>query len=309
MVIAIGTVVLDRCGTTLPCLEIVPTKNEHLHGFVPDQCNVALILADVINDMDFDGGEELFEHAWPAAKRLAALVRRARAAGVPIIYVNDNFGRWRSDFQKELRHVIDDGTRGAPIAELLRPADEDYFVLKAKHSGFYHTQLDLLIDYLKVKTILLAGFATDICVLFTAADAHMRDLHIIVPRDCSAAGTIEDHERTIEHIGRVLQVSTPLADEIDFGELLTQPQPGNGTAAAASPRSSNGGAMPSRNVGSKRLSTRDSEVPSEWSGREAQDRSKSRTGSGRARSPVDAKHVDAPNRQDNKRGHRTKKAT
>jgi nicotinamidase-related amidase len=198
----------------------MPVKNQQLHGFVPDQCNVALVLADVINDMEFDGGAELFENALPAAKRLVQLVRRTREAGVPVIYVNDNFGKWRSDFRKTLDHVIDDRTRGAPIAELLRPADDDYFVLKAKHSGFYHTQLDLLIEYLDVTTIVLAGFATDICVRFTAADAHMRDLKLIVPPDCSAAGTVKDHEQTIEHIARVLGVQTPSSDEIDFARLL-----------------------------------------------------------------------------------------
>src|SRR3954468_18924959 len=128
----------EPSGTTFPSWQTMPTKNEHLHGFVPDQCNVALVLADVINDMEFEGGEQLFENALPAARHLAKLVDRARGAGVPVIYVNDNFGRWRSDFRQQLRHVIDDETRGAPIAKLLQPRSDDYFVLKAKHSGFYH---------------------------------------------------------------------------------------------------------------------------------------------------------------------------
>ena len=135
----------------------MPGKNQDLHGNVPDRCNVALILIDVINDMEFEGGEALLRNALPAAKRLSQLARRARNAGVPVIYVNDNFGKWRSDFRQQLGHVLEDGVRGEPIAKLLRPDDDDYFVLKAKHSGFYHTQLDLLIDYLQVSTIVLAG--------------------------------------------------------------------------------------------------------------------------------------------------------
>jgi len=198
----------------------MPARNQDLHGNVPDQCNVALILIDVINDMEFESGEALLRNALPAAKKLSQLTHRARNAGVPVIYVNDNFGKWRSDFRQQLGHVLEDGVRGEPIAKLLRPDDDDYFVLKAKHSGFYHTQLDLLIEYLQVSTIVLAGFTTDICVLFTASDAYMRDLEIIVPPDCSAAASMKHHETALEHMSRVLKVKTTLSEEIDFTELL-----------------------------------------------------------------------------------------
>lgn len=197
-----------------------PARNSDLHGNVPDQCSVALILIDVINDMEFENGEALFEYALPAAKKLARLRRRAKEAGVPVIYVNDNFGKWRSDFRQQLGHVLEDGVRGEPIAKLLRPDEEDYFVLKAKHSGFYHTQLDLLIEYLEVRTVILAGFATDMCVLFTASDAYLRDLEIIVPADCSAAASTEHHEGALVHMTRVLHVETTISDELDFAELI-----------------------------------------------------------------------------------------
>lgn len=197
-----------------------PAKNADLHGNVPDQCSVALILIDVINDMEFEDGEQLFHNALPAARRLARLTRRAREAGVPVIYVNDNFGKWRSDFRQQLGHVLEDGVRGEPIAELLKPDANDYFVLKAKHSGFYHTQLDLLIQYLQVRTIVIAGFTTDICVLFTASDAYLRDIDIIVPPDCSAAVSVDHHEYALDHMQRVLHVSALPSAEIDFSELL-----------------------------------------------------------------------------------------
>jgi nicotinamidase-related amidase len=196
------------------------SKNDDLHGNVPDQCSVALVLIDVINDMEFDSGARLLENALPAARRLAELKRRARAAGVPAIYVNDNFGKWRSDFRRQLGHVLEDGVRGEPVAKLLRPEEKDYFVLKAKHSGFYHTQLDLLLEYLRVKTIVLAGFTTDICVLFTASDAYMRDIEIVVPRDCVAAADSEHHERALEHMMRVLDVKTIDSTDLDFSELI-----------------------------------------------------------------------------------------
>jgi nicotinamidase-related amidase len=197
-------------------------KNDDLHGNVPDQCNVALILIDVINDMEFESGAALLANALPAARRLADLRRRAKKAGVPVIYVNDNFGKWRSDVRRQLGHVLEEGVRGQPIAELLKPDEKDYFVLKAKHSGFYHTQLDLLIDYLKVRTLILTGFTTDICVLFTASDAYMRDLELIVARDCVAATRKEDHERALEHMIRVLDVDAIDSTEIDLEALVDE---------------------------------------------------------------------------------------
>lgn len=201
-------------------LEGMPAKNSDLHGNVPDQCAVALIMIDVINDMEFDSGEALFQNALPAARALARLKSRARDAGVPVIYVNDNFGKWRSDLRQQLDHVLDDGVRGEPIGRLLRPDEEDYFVLKAKHSGFYHTQLDLLIDYLQVRTVVLAGFATDMCVLFTASDAYLRDLEILVPPDCSASASVEEHQQALDHMARVLHVNTIPSTDIDFSDLV-----------------------------------------------------------------------------------------
>jgi nicotinamidase-related amidase len=211
----------------------MPAKNDDLHGNVPDQCAVALILIDVINDMEFESGKALLENALPAARNLARLKARAKDAGVPVIYVNDNFGKWRSDFRQQLGHVLEDGVLGEPIAKLLRPDDQDYFVLKAKHSGFYHTQLDLLIDYLQVRTVVLAGFATDMCVLFTASDAYLRDLEIIVPADCSASVSKENHENALEHMSRVLHVKTIPSSEIDFTELLESPADGRHATTSA----------------------------------------------------------------------------
>jgi len=156
------------------------------------------------------------------AKNVRRLKQRARKARVPVIYVNDNFGKWRSDFRQQLGHVLEEGVRGEEVAELLRPDEEDYFVLKAKHSGFYHTQLDLLLEYLDVKTVVLTGFTTDICVLFTAADAYMRDLHIVIPEDCSAAPSVEDHEHALEHMERVLDAQIVMAEDVSFEALLAE---------------------------------------------------------------------------------------
>jgi len=194
----------------------MPAKNQDLHGNAPESCPAALLMIDVINDLDFDGGEKLLEHARPMAQRLAALAQRARKIGIPVIYVNDNFGKWRSDFRQQLEHCLEDGVPGKPIAELLKPDNSDYFVLKPKHSGFFATTLDTLLEYLETKTVIVAGLTTDICVLFTAADAHMRDLYLVVPEDCSAATSPEDHERAIALMRGKLDADTTRSDQLDL---------------------------------------------------------------------------------------------
>src|SRR5204863_7915223 len=187
-----------------------------LHGNAPDNSSVVLLLVDVISDLEFSGGEVLAQHALPAAKNIAALKNRAIRAGIPTIYVNDNFGKWRSDFRTLVSHCIDDDTRGRPIAELLKPRDEDYFVLKPKQSGFYSTTLDLLLKHLGAKTLIMTGFTGDICVLFTAIDAHLRDYSLLLPRDCVVSQDKEENERVLEYMERVLEADIRWSSEIDL---------------------------------------------------------------------------------------------
>jgi nicotinamidase-related amidase len=208
----------------------MPAKNEDLHGNVPDTSNVALLLIDVINDLDFTGGEELLRHALPMAKKLAELKRRAKEAGVPVIYVNDNFGKWQSDFNKILEHCLKDDALGKPVAELLRPEKDDYFVLKPKHSGFFSTTLDILLDYLEAKTLVLTGLTGDICVLFTAHDAYMRDFNLVIPSDCVASNDPEENDYTLRKMRRLLDADIRPSTELDFEELkraaTREPKPG-----------------------------------------------------------------------------------
>jgi nicotinamidase-related amidase len=202
----------------------MPAKNEDLHGFVPDKAEVALLLIDVINDLEFSSGADLLKYALPMAERLAELKRRAKQAGVPVIYVNDNFGRWQSDFKKLLDHCLEEDICGRPIAEQLRPDEEDYFVLKPKHSGFFSTTLDILLDYLQVKTVIITGLTADICVLFTANDAYMRDFNLVIPEDCVASSDPDENRHALEHMRRVLKADTRPSTEIDFDELKLRAQ-------------------------------------------------------------------------------------
>jgi nicotinamidase-related amidase len=196
-----------------------PGKTGDLHGSAPDECRVALLIIDMINAFDFDGADAMLPRALAAAKATARLKQRARKAGVPVVYVNDNFGRWRSDFHSTLAHCLREGVRGRPIAESLKPDEDDYFVLKPKHSGFQFTALELLLAHLGAETLILTGVAGNFCVLFTAHDAYMRDFHLVVPGDCIASQTEADDAYALAHMAKVTKADTRPSSEIDLSSL------------------------------------------------------------------------------------------
>lgn len=193
--------------------------NDDLHGSAPDKSHAALLLIDVINALDFPEASQLLRHAVPMAERIAALKKRAKRNRVPTIYVNDNFGRWRSDFHAQVEHCLQDGVPGKPIVERLKPEANDYFVLKPKHSGFFSTTLDILLEYLEVEKVVLAGIATNICVLFTANDAYMRDFQLAVPSDCVASNSEEENRYALEQIRTILKADTRASTDPAFEAL------------------------------------------------------------------------------------------
>jgi nicotinamidase-related amidase len=213
------------------------SRAKDLHGAAPDECTVALVLIDWINDLEFDGGDKLLPQALKAAQATAALRKRAKQAGVPVIYCNDNFGKWRSDFRSLLQHVLKDDVRGRPIAQLLAPDEHDYFVLKPKHSGFHSTSLDVLLAHLGASTLVLTGVAGNFCVLFTAHDAYMRDFRLLVPSDCLASEEDADNRHALAHMAKVCKAGTAPSQAIDFASLM-------GDSAAGRPRSPRSADLP-----------------------------------------------------------------
>lgn len=198
-------------------------KKDDLHGNAPDESEIALLLIDVINDFEFEGGEDLFQNALPAARNIARLKERAQQAHVPVIYVNDNFGKWRSDFKRIVTHCLQDNVRGRPLAELLQPGADDYFVLKPKHSGFFSTTLDLLLKYLRARTLILTGIAGNNCVLFTANDAYLRDYKLIIPADCTASIRKQDNDSALQQMQEVLKADIRPAAEVEFASSSRSP--------------------------------------------------------------------------------------
>jgi len=186
----------------------------------------ALLLVDFINALAFDHGEALRAPAEAAAQRTAALKRRVRAAGWPIIYANDNFGRWRSNFSHLVAECARPECRGATLARLLAPDGDDLSVLKPRHSAFFGSPLEFLLAELGTRRLVIVGLVTEMCVLFTAHDAYVRKYELWVPADCVASVDPADHRRTIEHLAKVLGADTRPSDSAEAFAAAEPSAPG-----------------------------------------------------------------------------------
>jgi nicotinamidase-related amidase len=173
----------------------------------------ALILVDFINLFDFEHSEKLAARAIEAAKRTAALKKSARAAGIPCIYANDNFGHWRSEFSHLVEQCL--AADGAPreIAGMLKPDREDYSILKPRHSAFYETPFQFLLEELEVDSLILTGLSTDMCVFATAQDAYVRKYKLRIPSDCVAADTAEHEREALDQMQRTLKADIRASSE------------------------------------------------------------------------------------------------
>src|SRR5262245_6756993 len=189
-----------------------PGLNGSLTGKdAPETCPAALLIIDVINDFQCGEGEPVTRFVTHMAERIADLKKRAKAANVPCIYVNDNFGLWRSDRDDLVQYCSRESARCREVVQSLAPEKDDYFVLKPMLSGFYATVLDPLLRQLEVKTLILAGVCANVCVLFTAADGYMRGYKLVVPSDCVAAASGTDCGYALDQMRRIFKADVHLS--------------------------------------------------------------------------------------------------
>ena len=173
----------------------------------------------MISSWDFPEAEALVHAALGIAPVLARLKSRCVAAGVPVIYANDNSGQWRSDFKFVVRKSLDAGGNGAEITRLLEPTPDDYFVLKPKHSAFFATPLEILLDHLRTQRLIVVGVAADQCILNTVADARMRDFDVLVASDAIAAISAARHRRAVAQLREALEVKVSKAQAIRLQQV------------------------------------------------------------------------------------------
>lgn len=180
----------------------------------PATHGTALLIIDMISGWDFPDGNSLASGAVRIAPRIATLKGRCKEAGVPAVYVNDNRERWRSEFLELARWSLSASAAGASIGTRLMPVDDDYAVLKPKHSAFFATPLDLLLRHLRVSRLVITGVAAELCILMSAAEACMRDYEVIVPRDCTAALTPARNARALRTLEEVHRIKTTASKDI-----------------------------------------------------------------------------------------------
>lgn len=161
-----------------------------------------------MNPLEFDGAESMAARALRAARRAASLKRRMRAQRSPVIYANDNFGRWESEFAAIVDYCLSRGGASAEMARLLAPQADDRSVLKPRHSAFFGTPLEFLLEELHVGRLVLAGLAADSCIMFTAHDAYLRKYELWIPQDCVASEKDAYRRGALAYMSRVLKART-----------------------------------------------------------------------------------------------------
>lgn len=191
---------------------------------LPRRAPAALVLIDVIQPFDFDGAAELLEHARPASERIAGLKARAKAAGLPVIYANDHFGGWNEDFSTLVEQCLAAGCPGRDIVARLAPDDDDFYVLKPMLSAFFAAPLEALLRDVGAETVILAGFAGDICVHATALDGHMRGFGLVIPSDCTASQSQDENERVLAYAHRVFGADVRPSEALDLDALAGAPE-------------------------------------------------------------------------------------
>jgi nicotinamidase-related amidase len=174
----------------------------------------ALIVIDMINTYDHEDADRLVPSVRETLPAMRALIERARRQGADVVYVNDNFGRWRSHHDE----ILDTALRGphADLVEPVRPDDTSLFVVKARHSIFYQTPLEYLLRQQRSHHIVLCGQVTEQCVLYSALDAHIRHLRVTVARDAVAHIHPRLAEAAMEMMRRNMGADLRSSEEIDF---------------------------------------------------------------------------------------------
>jgi nicotinamidase-related amidase len=188
----------------------------------PSPVPIALLLIDVLTTFQFPDGDAILQGALAIRDPLVRLKTRAREVGIPVLYVNDNFGDWRSEKEVLMGRCLE--AKGAEFVRPLLPDSEDYFVLKPLHSAFYMTPLEVLLQHLQVETLILSGLTSNSCLTVTAHDANMRGFDIYIPPDCSCARNPEEHAQALAQLEAMAGATVRRSASLKLPNLIRQAQ-------------------------------------------------------------------------------------
>jgi nicotinamidase-related amidase len=188
----------------------------------PSPVPVALVLIDVLTTFQFPDGDAILQGAMAMREALVKLKARARAAGIPVLYVNDNFGDWRSEKEVLMGRCLE--AKGKNFVRPLLPDSEDYFVLKPMHSAFYMTPLEVLLQHLQVETLILTGLTSNSCLTATAHDANMRGFELYMPADCSCARNPKEHGQALAQLEAMAGAKIGRSTSLKLSSLIRAAQ-------------------------------------------------------------------------------------
>jgi nicotinamidase-related amidase len=188
----------------------------------PSPVPVALLLIDVLTTFQFPDGDTILQGALRMGDALVRLKVRAREAGIPVLYVNDNFGDWRSEKEVLMGRCLE--AKGAQFVRPLLPDSEDYFVLKPMHSAFFMTPLEVLLQHLQVETLILTGLTSNSCITVTAHDANMRGFDIYIPQDCSCARNTKEHTQALVQLESMAGANLSRSTSLKLPNLIRAAQ-------------------------------------------------------------------------------------
>lgn len=163
----------------------------------------ALLVIDVISDFSFEDGKVLFPRVKNVAGNIARLKRKFLDEGKTVLYVNDNEEGKIANVER-LFDTASSTSMGREILKRIEP-EEDLVLLKPQRSGFYGTDLEKRLRKAYVTDVVVVGWTTDICVLFTAHDAYMRKFKVRVPSDCTNAIRPTHHSQALTFLRRVAE--------------------------------------------------------------------------------------------------------
>jgi nicotinamidase-related amidase len=170
---------------------------------------VAVLVIDLITDFGFGHGRQLRDAVQARQPSITRLLARARAAAVPVIYVNDAGRPWRSDLPALLTRAAASPLALPDFATQLAPRDEDQVVLKPRHSAFFGTPLQPLLEDLRTEVLVLCGVSAESCIWITACDAFTRGYRLVVPQDVVAGISAAAVRATLTGLRESLSARVP----------------------------------------------------------------------------------------------------
>jgi nicotinamidase-related amidase len=174
----------------------------------------AIVVVDMLNSYDHEDSERLMASVREALPAMLELLARGRKQDVPIVYVNDNYGDWSACRSELVEHALQG--RAPDLVEPIAPSPDVGFVVKARHSIFYQTQLEYLLRQEEIERVVLVGQVTEQCILYSALDAYVRHFAVAVPRDAVAHIHADLADAALRMMGRNMRADVCAAAEYEL---------------------------------------------------------------------------------------------